>query len=344
MKSNNSRLSNGFANIIAIIIALVVLVGAGAGYWTVKEQKVEAPPASNTQAPVSDETASWKVNQNNCGASLYEVKFPNEWLAEQKNQYSDALKSSYYGDYNNEQFRFIISCGLVNNAPQSVGDALVSAGNDGIVLSERRLTLDSNEAIQMEKNLYLGSGNDEVIVTHLLKNGFLFNLSFRNVRTGWEISDRDRDFNTKILSTFKLVEDETAGWKTYTNRDLGLEFMYPSKYSVVVTKEPEDISGNPYDRIEIRKTDGRALVGFNNGAWDGGRPRINEQKMIPGTQIMKFPLGELTYDPENRLVGQFVYFFETLGLAKDYWQTSVVINIKDEKIADQIFSTFKFTK
>jgi len=145
----------------------------------------------------------------------------------------------------------------------------------------------------------------------------------------------------------------TANWKTYTNKEMGIEFRYPSDYSI--TNE----SIRPYLNRNIG-------WGYNNTSVQdckGGCPAIDTtEKTIlggkPATKIMGYLGGDggnipqkyITYEVFNGIKYfdisiQTLPFVLTGDEASKYKDLSVVQEITPENQTtfNQILSTFKFT-
>lgn len=89
MINPEAKLNNkGFANIIAIIVAVVVLIGAGVGYLVVKKRTpITTPetPAVSTQETITDETTDWKIYRNE--EYGFEFKYPPTWFIFESSNY-----------------------------------------------------------------------------------------------------------------------------------------------------------------------------------------------------------------------------------------------------------------
>ncbi len=128
-------------------------------------------------------------------------------------------------------------------------------------------------------------------------------------------------------STDVIVDDETANWKTYTDRTVGLTFKYPESWRF----EPSDQNRLITTRSTIKKSTGDFTPGYASILLD--------VKALPEEDILKNIIGvtkneQITVDGvlSNKLSG-------AEGIAGSVQFVSVVVQAKNNYIYTFTFST-----
>lgn len=137
-------------------------------------------------------------------------------------------------------------------------------------------------------------------------------------------------------ATLSLTPNETANWKTYTDREVGLEFKYPSERNIQQAQRKYGkvlfiTSNQPIDLITIYTSNDPSIVSnYGKKNSNGGPlPPVMEVKIDNQEAIKYSVVGSTTV---QFLLGK--YSIEVV-----YFQASET----NSKLIDQILSTFKFT-
>jgi hypothetical protein len=221
------------------IIILILFIGAGGfvlgKYWTdyqnlkTKEQIQNKPNISVTPelTPIpstTTETADWKTYTNNKYG--FEFKYPTELIIEEQ-----SADHTWLG----KQIAFYISpvnptdcrgdCPVINRTEKAIVNSLERTKLEGYVGSIGGATPQSYLSYVYFRNNYY------FIFTLYELNKDINGSDNRQIG---KITEEKIKLFDQILSTFKFLDtqDETAGWKTYKNDNLGFEFKYPSSFNV----------------------------------------------------------------------------------------------------------------
>jgi len=149
---------------------------------------------------------------------------------------------------------------------------------------------------------------------------------------------------SKPSTSINIPPDETAGWKTYINNKLGIEFMYPVKWSV-----PKELSQSTKTEVNF---DGKLII-IKGSFYD-----LILQRELTFDEYVIRNYGDETYRYDfniDGLIGKrgleksVSNYSDIVILAKNNKSTEIIsINYmynpekEDGKFFDQILSTFKF--
>jgi len=231
----------GFAPIMIILIALVVVGGGGVLAWKYKlVEKISSPTQTENPSPtqivtpkttvlltpsvtsIIDETASWKIYANKY--TNYQIKYPDDWQAVDKT--STNQSPGYYIEFydskgKSKNYFTVMSGGSV--ASDFVKWDIVSKEKIRIGGADtQKITFLPTQPVEQSVSQYDLPAADRVItIADFGKNNLQYRLDFY-------IFDGNLGFADKVISTFKFIEgkDETADWKTYTNNQYGFEVKY----------------------------------------------------------------------------------------------------------------------
>ncbi len=192
--------SSGFANIIAIVIALVVLAGAGAGYWIAKNKTV-----------IQQEL---KYENKRYGFSL---TFPESW----KNYVVEVREQNWRVDARMEE-------AIVFGFPEQRDLFIIYPFS--LAKIERLKINKLNPINSLGPVDYTGENNQYAFYRQTAQDV----VSDAMIKKLGEVGS--------IFSTFKTsqVEDETAGWKIYTNTTWGYSISYPQDYVIFTAIKEKD--------------------------------------------------------------------------------------------------------
>lgn len=334
---------------ILIVVAILVLLAIAAGaYYFGKSQtlKIQSPsPVVTSPIPQlipSDETSNWKIYSDE--EFKFQIKYPPNWYTEKQSS-SIYISESPIPD-------IPLTHGLPSAFQMSVDS--ISSENFSPVwkVQESVITIDKVQGkkfVDLEPSPAL-----EVLETRIILDNSPYRYTFV-----FQNKDNQGTHNPvfdQILSTFKFTNQnqtsETANWKTCRNILLEIEFKYPPNWYIdgcsgeVIVISSSAIAPAPIDgpRGDIDISSGRSSnVQTYDEAVQRGKDSIQPETLKTssinistkqGTQISGFlkpsPMGEGFYK-------------DTLFPSKDVVLGISLINESQEKIYDQILSTFRFT-
>ncbi len=213
----------GFATIIAIIIA--VLVVGGLVYWAIAHVPAStrspnlAPlgiPTPQTPTPSATLVGNEILHKDSFNEVTFEFKLPSDFQPEDVN-----LANSR--GFTNNKYSFGIYI-YPNKSPFSLEktladlDAFANTIGEGgpAVLSKKNVTVDGLSAIQRKENTISNPfSTAQVISTYLLVNQHLVNLIMGSkidtnpdpeISSGASLTEADAEFYGKILPTFKFTK------------------------------------------------------------------------------------------------------------------------------------------
>lgn len=188
-----------------------------------------------------NETANWKTYTN--AQYGFEIKYPESWYVTRgKKTLFECVDITNYNPVppssgsNQITFRIIISDNQEHNSALFFAEGEKSArGNKGTI---NEINVNGIPAVKLSD-----SGDfpevfivDDKKTKKLYISGFVFAPN----------SENNLSIFNQMLSTFKFIAvDETADWKTYTNKDYGFEIKYPpflsmaENPSAVILSNPE---------------------------------------------------------------------------------------------------------
>ncbi|MEO8065325.1 MAG: hypothetical protein ABI643_00525 [Candidatus Doudnabacteria bacterium] len=142
----------------------------------------------------------------------------------------------------------------------------------------------------------------------------------------------------QILSTFKFTTPssvlDTSTWKTYTNSQYGFEFQYPP--SITYQDKSSSSGWGDISFEDANKSSNGFNIKINNPGFGFGEGCLDiktSSKLVNGIMMSR-----------SDYCGLIVYHFKT-GSNEFYILNSKILDKEyfDEKVLDQILSTFKFT-
>lgn len=173
-----------------------------------------------------------------------------------------------------------------------------------------------------------------------------------------ENKDTFKEIINQLLSTFKLIEQKSKIWKTYTNEILGISFEYPEEWGEVIERQngydfsfPERTiatlnsgwifmtraTAEEVNSLQLREVRGSSKTKESVG---GVRLYINDY-------IGKGNMLERIYAFENKKKENILIWFTTnrdAGIGNVEKNQKVFENIDEYKDFEQMLSTFKFIK
>lgn len=324
---------------ILTVVGILVLVVITAGVYFVGKQSSPQPenkssvsenqkPSTPSAPTAKDEFSNWKTYTG----EGYSYNYPNSWTVTVNSNTKDQKVSL-------KEF----ASNLQKQIPYGV--------------SSQRESLIAGKASLIQEAAIHPTGK-QMIAFILIDNSSVLSIYGRNINySDPSVSLPESvilEFN-QILSTFKFIDQnqtsETANWKTCKNTLLEIEFRYPPNWYIdgcsgaVVVISSSVIAPAPIDgpRGDISISSGRSRsVKTYEEAVQGSRNLIKPETLKTssitisnkqGTQISGFlnpsPMGEGFYK-------------DTLFPSKDVVLGVSLIKESQEKIYDQILSTFKF--
>jgi len=254
MKTNQ----NGFAAVLAVLIAAVVLIGAGGYFYATKTAKpISAPVTQNetvvepaTQASAqtaASDTSGWQTYRSDEWGM--EIKYPETIY--QKDNWCDKKTAECFISFEETKNKGqvldwpSITIGSVTTAlsPRAWIEKnqpnIRQIENQKTPLSDIKVGAGQTPGVEFASSAAAG-GSESIIIQG--SNNNLLEISL-NASPNGEIAPAIFD---QMLSTFKLVEssasnkDETYYWKPYENQKYGFSFKYPPDWIF-------DNSGNDWD-------------------------------------------------------------------------------------------------
>lgn len=149
-----------------------------------------------------------------------------------------------------------------------------------------------------------------------------------------------------IPMTISTSPDPTANWQTYKNEKYGFEFQYPENLQLEVTELSTSCPGCA-DIYKFKTSNIQITVG-GSMTWDTAKNQLMEGIDGKNVDIAKYNIGgtgrigkatKFSRFPqfEGQEVKELITMYED-GIIFDFFATKT-----EEKIFDQILSTFKFT-
>jgi len=157
----------------------------------------------------------------------------------------------------------------------------------------------------------------------------------------------------EIKKPEKIVEDETASWKTYRNEEYGYEIRYPSEW-IIIKEDPKFVVFADEEETKIQKEKQAGEIRCSAGVWlydnDEGLSLYDWVVNKWGEPEKRY-LGKISKVEINNLEG-IKYEFESMGLETNvlFSKNNKVIDIQTtfdgctdlQTIFNQMLSTFRF--
>ncbi len=180
-----------------------------------RSKSVESPTPS--PVPIVDENAVWKNFSNTEGG--YSFEYPVNWeaIANQYNTGNSLFGPNASGTSGLGGVEIVSYAGTLESYPKYQED-----NADIRYSAKKNIKIDGIDAIRAE---YAGSAAAGYAVL-LKKDNSIINIY---------INDKNSDnavLFDKLAASFSFIStnDETASWKTYTKKDFGFSFKYPSEF------------------------------------------------------------------------------------------------------------------
>jgi hypothetical protein len=282
-----------------------------------------------------DQTVNWKVYSNN--EYGFEFKYPDGWAVEVsgsdlhldsaiaisgKLEYEKYVKEQHDKGSNDccppyWDFKFSVK--------KSYPDK-----EDMVVNDEKGFTANNLKFIQYDE---IGT----------LYGGSHYATEYQNKIYDFEIINGSENDLIQILSTFKFIESIPADWKVYTNIKYGFEFKYPSDW--IPLFDPEGISFQEKGVNYEKEIPLPLIISFNNTnfidlkTWfenEYSDRSIDDKPAKKEVSIGNLPALEID-DPIS--IGGVFYDYVVIT-------NHLLIKLQfsnEEKVANKILSTFKFT-
>jgi hypothetical protein len=151
-----------------------------------------------------------------------------------------------------------------------------------------------------------------------------------------------------------LVADETVNWQTYRNEQYGFEFKYPAELSVITENEVISLENhyNSFGQIDIIADRGDS-VSFTCPMGPHEIECGNFTNKNGVSYIRSIGTGQLQFDKQKQITVFFnpetktslpILAVRYTALISDTEGNTDAIYQETAKVANQILSTFKFTK
>lgn len=228
----------GFSPILAVVIVGLVLVAAvGLVVYLQTSEPAQPEQATGIPSQNQDMTAGWQTYTNT--EYGFEFKYPKEWTLESPNSETINL------------YRYI------ENPDERQYDGMVYLRVFDPYISANEPAGDRPNIVSLEERKI----NNITFSREIISFGTGTNLSYRTVQDDFGIQvdvysyvngstgtgDEFDDLLDQIISTFKFIDSQTAGWQTYKDEEYGFEFKYKPTYNIEVNYDhitgPDDVLG-----------------------------------------------------------------------------------------------------
>lgn len=346
-------------------ITLIVIFGLGYFFGTKQlnhSEPVPSPQVSASPVISSDSMTNWKTYTSSLG---YTIQYPSTWFAApdpgivrsdiiyDKKDFLDIRSGTNLVEKNKLQTYDAIAIQQLTFAnldmvPTSTLQQIIQKmnGQSSKVIEEKNLQINKIQAVvrkvEIQKELfiqtYIPYADGVYVVSSSLQ--------------GKQSEELENTFD-QILSTFKFLDEQTSGpsdWKTYNNNTYQFKFRFPSNLSIggndegtLLYKYGQDgqnyyIAITHLDKLNVELDD---PIGIKKETGD----KIFEEKIadlvLDGKHASKFKTEVLPGSQTDAASGYFV------GIKTNKGFLLITINSlteEDNKIFDQILSTFKFTE
>jgi hypothetical protein len=302
--------------LILLAIAFVVLLLTIYPYYRLNNPTKFLPKPTPTPTPVAIAWQTYKNDQKG-----FELKYPNDWVISMTDAGIIIRKpDSYY-----------INIAIYEEDPTYGLECLRQIADEKIIVGgySARLTSYEPETDPDTRVLCgpLGDIKERNDIISLKKSDH----EFYKIEYVYNSDTQQKKLYDQILSTFKFLPDTTT-WKTYKNTQYGFEFQYPAYFYPDIFIH---ITSLTYDEV---------IKQYNSSRFP--KPTCTPKK--PNCSFYEKVISESL----TSIGDQTVYRFKRTGGESDvnffyfsHQNKSFLIDIYfDDAIADQILSTFKFTK
>lgn len=247
-------MQKGFAlPLILIGILLVSLIGAGGYYFYQNKYFPKTSIPQPSPQPQKDETSDWKTYTNTKYG--YSIKYPEEYMPygldkESKQITSSDAKSVMFSrelppsTYNDPLpaalWIKVLDKGGYEAQRQKLDEAAGKAPCAGCPVKNKSKIGD------YEATLYDGYGG------YTIDKVWLLNYQDRYLYFSYSLDfGYDNKTPELMLATFKFLDDETANWKTYTNKEFHYSIKYPELVTVNGSKDYTDFIIEPVAKMNV---------------------------------------------------------------------------------------------
>jgi hypothetical protein len=220
---------------LLIVFVFGIIIGAGSLWFSARQEPFYQPPEIK-----KSETASWKTYNNE--EYKYEVKYPNDWVLDEKIKETVTLNSP-----ENEKIRKDIEAGKVygegymrdiiisyyssvSEEPENKANKFGAVTIDELIQRDTLITPLGQITFAGEKAYEVIWGGFGAYYSILIeKNNHLYVITFGNQEDKSKLTEIEK----QILSTFRFIDiDETTNWKTYSNPKANFTFRYPKDWEI----------------------------------------------------------------------------------------------------------------
>ena len=233
-----------------------------------------------------DETADWKTYRNTI--HNYEIKYPDDSVSarelnfdislatERSNEVVFIIRDDKESEIDKTSCLTIESESLIEEQFNlSLSELISDVTND--FKKKELININGEEVVKLS---FEGSSgleftnrrsfldNEDKDIFFIKHNNIIFIMTLYIIQEDKNKINSNRIFN-QILSTFKFIEKkETEDWKTYSNKDYGISFQYPSHWKIKNDELSEDknLFSIIMDGVALR------IVGVNEDYEDSGHP------------------------------------------------------------------------
>lgn len=290
-------MQKGFALPLVLVgILLLSLIGAGGYYFyqaNAKDSRNVSSPQTSPNPQVKDGTANWETYTS--AQYGFTLKHPVDIQVEENHPNSESTHmvglSSVHIDNYIPLLIFVGKTSVERNTPKKIVDIMIKQDKSsiGYVLDHSRsdYILGKIAGEKLVTDIADSSGRDYGNVRAVVVKGdkeYELVISYR-------AADKEKTLKKfdEILSTFRFLDDETANWKTYTNKKYNFEIRYPNHW-VYQEGNPKDKSFRIwFDFADSKPDDNGNLPGqivLDVGAVTSGQ--VTLEKFYPHPDLFKF--------------------------------------------------------
>lgn len=230
--------ARGFVQIVIVAVIALALGAVGIlgyqKYFKKSPASVQKTETTNNSSQTADETANWKMYTN--VEEKIQFKYPPDWEIPPVGEEDPSLVSLQGPIIENTPagplryyFNLIVESTNFKTSKEAFTNMTKDFKNDqNLKISSQTITVDGQLG-EISTTMPSAEGDISIFVVRGGKlYQFVFSLYSPPV-SEYKFNDL-KHISNLILSTFKFTADETAGWKTFEDKQLGIYFKYPNSW------------------------------------------------------------------------------------------------------------------